>query len=154
MVGNLKIVGLWEEGRNVFLDYVIVNPNATSNASQDWKTIFNQNAKKKHYKYDCAVEGIRGCFTPMMCTTACVLHDEFKQVLYWMDYALSLRLGKNYSVTKNVFIVQVEFAIIVMSLRGTWHKLNPYHFKIKNFNHYKPQYWVHNIESTKGWRIS
>lgn len=51
-VGDLKIVGLWEAGKNGFLDYSIVNPDTPFYASQDWKTVSNQHAKEKHQKYD------------------------------------------------------------------------------------------------------
>lgn len=44
LVRDLKIlvVGLWETGKNGFLDYrIIVNPGTPSYAPQDWKTILN-----------------------------------------------------------------------------------------------------------------
>lgn len=35
--------------------------------------------KEKHlkYSYNRATDGIRSAFTPMVCTTYCVLHSEF-----------------------------------------------------------------------------
>lgn len=39
LFADLKDVGLWNSGRTEFLDYQIVNPDATSNPSLHYNTI-------------------------------------------------------------------------------------------------------------------
>lgn len=45
LVGVSKIVDLWEAGK--ILDHGIINTEAPSYFSQDWKTVLTQHAKKK-----------------------------------------------------------------------------------------------------------
>lgn len=126
LIADLKIVSLWETGRTAFLDYRIVNPDAPSYVSQDWKNILNSHARQKHLKYDRAAEDIRGTFTPMVCTTEGVLHNEFKKVISRIAHVLSLKWKKNYSIIKNCVLVETEMAVIKavsMRLRGTRKKI-------------------------------
>lgn len=69
---------------------MIVNPNAPSYISQYWKTVFNQHAKEKLQKYDNSVEDIRDFFTPMACTTDCVLHKKTYDILNLILYVTSI----------------------------------------------------------------
>lgn len=50
LVKDLKIVGLWETGKERFLDSGILNPDAPSYVFQDLKTVLNQHAKEKTQK--------------------------------------------------------------------------------------------------------
>uniref|UniRef100_A0A8D8RP38 Reverse transcriptase domain-containing protein n=1 Tax=Cacopsylla melanoneura TaxID=428564 RepID=A0A8D8RP38_9HEMI len=122
LIGDLQIVGLWEAGRSAFLDYRIVNADAASYVSQDWKNVLNNHAKEKHRKYDRATEDIRGTFTPMVCTTDGVIHTEFSKILSRVASILSERSQKAFSKVKCWIITQVQFSIIRavnMRLRGT-----------------------------------
>lgn len=47
LVGDLKIFVLWEAGKNAFVDYRIVNPDAPSYASKDcFKSTWQEKAPK------------------------------------------------------------------------------------------------------------
>lgn len=43
-------------------------------------------ANEKHLKYNRAAEDIGSAFTPMVCTTDCIRHSEFKKVLSKIAY--------------------------------------------------------------------
>uniref|UniRef100_A0A8D8SFY5 Uncharacterized protein n=2 Tax=Cacopsylla melanoneura TaxID=428564 RepID=A0A8D8SFY5_9HEMI len=122
LIADVKIVGLWENGRTAFLDYRIINPDAPSYLSQNWSAISNRHAKEKHQKYDRAAEDVRCGFTPMVCSIDGVLHEEFKTVLTRLASVLADKWSKSYSAVKNFVYVQTEFSIIravSMRLRGT-----------------------------------
>lgn len=122
LIADVKIVGLWESGRSAFLDYRIVNADATSYLSQDCATILNNHANEKHRKYNNAAEDIRASFTPMVCTTDCVMHREFKKVLSRIAFLLSEKSQKPFSRVQNWILTQTQFSIIRAvgtRLRGT-----------------------------------
>ena len=69
-----------------------------------------------------ASEDVRCGFTPMVCSTDGVLHEEFKTVLTRIASVLADKWCKSYSAVKNFVYVQTEFSIIravSMRLRGT-----------------------------------
>lgn len=39
LIADVKVIGLWESGRNTLLNKRIVNPDAPSYLSQEWITI-------------------------------------------------------------------------------------------------------------------
>lgn len=55
--------------KNTFTDYWILKPDGPSYATQDWKTVLNEKAKKKHQQTDCIVKDIR---EPIVRTADCV----------------------------------------------------------------------------------
>lgn len=63
LLADLKAVGLWNPGRNIaFLDYRIVNSDATSYSPLYSNTISIHQAHEKPVKYDIALEDTRSSF--------------------------------------------------------------------------------------------
>lgn len=61
-------------------------------------------------------------------------YDELKKVLSRMAYTLCLKWKTSYSVTKNLVMVQIEFAIIravAKRLRGIRKQFNLYRSKME-----------------------
>src|SRR5436190_2629517 len=126
LIGDVKVVGLWEAGKSAFLDYRIINADAASYSQRHWSSIANSAAREKHQKYDKPVEDIRGSFTPMICSVDGVIHIEFKQVLRRLAYTLSEKWNRPYSKVFEMVTIQTQFSIIRavdMRLRGSRRKI-------------------------------
>ncbi|BET01737.1 Hypothetical protein NTJ_14553 [Nesidiocoris tenuis] len=122
LVADIKIHGVWNPERTAFFDTRVINADASSYATQEWKVIARNAAKAKHRKYDRAAEDLRGSFTPLIVSAEGVMHREYETFLKQMAITLSEKWSKPLSQTTQWVRVKTQMSVIraiSMRIRGT-----------------------------------
>ena len=83
-----------------FFDKRIINVDAASylQANLMWEAISNHAAQAKKGKYQELAEELRASFTPLICSTDCVLHAEYLAYQKQLASKLSAKWQQPYSV--------------------------------------------------------
>ena len=114
--------GVWESGRVAFFDNRIVDADAPSYTNISWEAVANRAANAKKTKYNPAAEGLRGTFTPLVCSTDGVLHREYRAYQIRLASRLATKWQRPYSVVMKWVKLRMQFAVfraVDLRLRGT-----------------------------------
>ena len=121
---------VWEGRRVAFFDERIIDADALSylQANLTWEAISNRAAKAKKTKYQGLAEELKASFTPLVCSTDCVLHTEYTA----FQIRLAQKLATKYSVIIAFVRARTQFAIIRavdLRLRGTRCRIVSFHLQ-------------------------
>ena len=116
--------GVWEGSRVAFFDERIIDADAPSylQANLTWEAISNRAAQAKKRKYQELADELRVSFTPLICSTDCVLQPEYSAYQKQLVSKLSAKKQQPYSVIMAWVRVRTQFTIIQavdLQLRGT-----------------------------------
>lgn len=126
--------GVWEGNRVAFFDERIIDADAPSylQANLTWEAISNRAAQAKKRKYQELAEELRASFTPLVCSTDCVLHAEFAAYQKRLAHKLSTKWQRPYSVVMAWVRARTQFSIIRavdLRLRGSRRRIVSFHLQ-------------------------
>ena len=124
--------GVWEGDKVTLFDEHIIDADATCyrQANLTLKAISNRAAQAKKAKYQGLAEELRASFTPLLCSTECVLHVESSAYLKTLACKLAMKWQRKYSVVMGWVRARTQFAIIRavdLRLRGTRRRFVGFH---------------------------
>ena len=101
-------------------------------ANTTWEATSNRAAKAKKTKYQGLAEELRASFTPLVCSTDCVLHTEYTAFQKRLAQKLATKWQRPYSVIMAWVRAQTQLAIIravFLWLRGTRRRIVSFHLQ-------------------------
>ena len=114
--------GVSVNGRVAFFDNRIVDADAPSYTNISWEAVANRAANAKKTKYNPAAEELHSTFTPLVCSTDGVLHQEYRAYQIRLASKLATKWQRPYSVIMNWVKLRMQFAVfraVDLRLRGT-----------------------------------
>ena len=119
---DVSAIGLWQPLNRAFLDIVVFNPHAQSNAAKDLNQIYTSYERIKKRKYNERILQIeKGTFSPAVFSCSGGASPETSKLMKAIALKLSVKRGEKYSVTINFVRRRISFDILrtcLLSFRG------------------------------------
>jgi hypothetical protein len=119
---DVSAIGLWQPLNRAFLDIVVFNPHAPSNAAKNLDRMYINYEQIKKRKYNERILQVeKGTFSPAVFSCSGGASPETSKLMKAIALKLSIKRGEKYSVTINFVRRRIAFDILrtcLLSFRG------------------------------------
>ena len=119
---DVSAIGLWQPLNRAFLDIVVFNPHAPSNAAKNLDRMYINYEQIKKRKYNERILQVeKGTFSPAVFSCSGGASPETSKLMKTIALKLSIKRGEKYSVTINFVRRRIAFDILrtcLFSFRG------------------------------------
>ena len=119
---DVSAIGLWHPMNRAFIDVLVFNPHAPSNAAKSLEQMYISHEKDKKRDYLARILQVeKGTFSPAVFSCSGGASPETTKLLKVIATKMAVKRGESYSVTMNFLRRRVAFDILrtcLMSFRG------------------------------------
>ena len=119
---DVRAIGLWHPMNRAFIDVLVFNPHAPSNAAKNLNQMYVRHERDKKRDYLQRILQVeKGTFSPAVFSCSGGASPETTKLLKVIAAKMASKRGENYSVTMNFLRRRISFDILrtcLMSFRG------------------------------------
>ena len=119
---DVSAVGLWHRMNKAFIDVMVFNPHAPSNATKELSQRYSHHETRKKQEYNARILQVeKGSFCPAIFNSSGGASPEPSKLLKVIAKKLSSKCGEQYSTVINFLRRRISFDILrscLLSFRG------------------------------------